>query len=190
MKKIKLITAISQQDAEEFVKQLELESSRLCNIEEHMYECLKKFIHDNTGLENGCVVCVQMIEGDDVNIEQHFDDLSDYVPASTGSVVLEMLIDKDMVFSIGFEDYIRFNNAFEKASDLEREFLEEDLRNVIKIGNLKDDDTDAVISFIPMFHAKECTQFLVLNENWEGEEMELAGIKPVKLRRMDLSNEL
>ena len=187
MKKIKLLTAISDKDAEEFVKQLELESSRLCNIEKHMYNCLKNFIHENTGLENGCVVCVQMIEGDDVNIENHFDDLSDYVPASTGSVVLEMLIDKDMVFSISFSDYLRFNNSFADASELEREFLEEDLKKAIKIGHL--DDEEDVISFIPMFHAKECTQFLVLNEYWDGEEMELAGIKPVKLRRMDLNNE-
>lgn len=185
MKKIRLMTAISQKDAEEFVNQLELESSRLCNIEEHMYDCLKRFIHENTGLENGCVVCVQMIEGDDVSIEKHFDDLSDYVPASTGSVVLEMLIDKDMVFSIGFSEYIRFNNAFLNASEIEREFLEDDLRQAIKIGDLNKED-DSVISFIPMFQAKECTQFLVLNEDWDGEEMELAGIQPVKLKRMEL----
>lgn len=184
--KVRLITTISNKDVLEFVKTLEVDKTELCNVEPKFYDCLKKIIEDNTGFSRGCLLCLQSVEGESASLEKHFEEVSDYLPTGTGVVMLEMLMEHDLVFSLPFLDFLKLNKMFKGVSELELHFLEEDLRELITIGPLKDEDEEGVISFIPMFYAKDCTQFLILNDTWEGEQMELAGIKPVQLNRMNI----
>lgn len=183
----RLLTAISIDDAVQLVEKNNINYSELNqNLDKELVGNIQEFIRDNTGFETGFIACVQKIEGANVNLEEHYDEIANYFQVATGTIVLEMKVDEDLEISMKFEDLLEFNKRFKNADDKIKNFLKKELHDSLIVGEIENEED--VVTFLPFVDINKCTYFIMLTEDWEAGNFELGNVPQIKLKRLDIND--
>lgn len=182
----KLLTAISIDDAMQLVDMNNISSSELNqNLNKELVGIIQEFIRDNTGFEAGFIACVQRIEGSPINLEEHYDEVSNYLQVATGTIILEMKVDEDLEISMKFEDLLEFNRKFNNSDEIMQGYLKRELHDSLIVGEIEDEED--VVTFLPFVDINNCTYFIMLTEDWDAGEFELGDVPQIKLKRLNIN---
>ena len=153
-------------------------------------KCLLKYIQEfvasHVGFDVQPIATVSRMYDENIKIEESYECLGEFLPVTSGRLILELSLPKDLCVSIDFETVLDLNSRFNRYSndEFELELLREELHENLKVGAI--DNTDNVITFVPYLSVKHANKFLLLTEDWSGEKFELAGIPQVKIKTMDI----
>lgn len=181
---IKLLTTVSLKDAENLNNNSELLNSSINNyLNKDLKRVIENYLEETTGHHSGLIIGVQKIYGENANIDNHYDDVGNYLQVTSGTLILNLKVDEDQVVSTTFEELLRYNKKFKESDDFEKELLAEEFQNKIKLGKL---DGMNIISFIPYININDCKSFILVNEEWEATDYKLGNVPQIKLAKLNI----
>lgn len=186
----RLLTTLNVEDAQVLVNDKILMNSKLNNQDDKFNKMIKRRLEELTGLNEGIITCMQRIDDVQVNLAEHYSDLYEFLDIDNTTLILELKLDDTLCLSLGFDEFILFRNQVEKENDeVLLELLYEEFCEISVFGKLSganDIEDSNVITFIPSLELTYCKMFLLLDEDWEGNDYDLGEIPQLKLKRMEL----
>lgn len=184
----RLMTTLNVEDAQTLVTDKILMNSILNKQEGKFSLMIKRRLEELTGLNEGIITCIQRIDDVQANLAEHYSDLYEFLDIDKTTLVLELKVENTLCLSIGFDEYIMFRNKVETENDeVLLELLYEDFCDLCVLGKIEDKLEDCnVITFIPSLELSYCKMFLLLDEDWEGNDYDLGDVPQLKLKRMEL----
>jgi len=181
---MRLLTAISKKEAYNLAKTgKSFNINHIPNISDKLIKAIGEYMEKNVGYKSVPTCCVSRIDGEEVSLEKNYEDLSDYIGVAGGSVILELDVNADMCVSINFEDLLEFNSRVKDIEDDELVKYElEEFFDSISLGKI--DGLD-IITFIPFLDLNKGKCFMLLNEDWDCEDMKLGNLPQIKLEQME-----
>lgn len=184
---LRVLTTMSKDEGLILARKLSVDHvSNLNGYNEKLLKSIQQFVASHVGFDVQPIATVSRMYDEPVDIEESYEYLGDFLPVTAGRLILELTLPKDLCVSIDFETILNLNSRYNKYSndEFELELLNEELHESLKVGSIE--DADNVITFVPYLNVKHANRFLVLTEEWSGENFELAGIPQVKLKSMNI----
>lgn len=184
---VTILTTLSREEAMTLAKKLRVDHvDNLNGYNEKLLKCIQTFVASHVGYDVQPIATVSRMYDETVDIEESYEYLGDFLPVTAGRLILELTLPRDLCVSIDFETILNLNARYNKFSndEFEIELLDEELCENLKVGTV--DSADNVITFVPYLDVKHANKFLLLTEEWSGENFELAGIPQVKLKSMNI----
>lgn len=186
----RLLTTLNVEDAQGLINDKILINSKLNNQDDKFSKMIKRRLKELTGLDEGIITCMQRIDDVQVNLAEHYSDLYEFLDIDNTTLILELKLDDTLCLSMSFDEFILFRNQIEKENDeVLLELLYEEFCELSVFGKLtgsNDIEDSNVITFIPSLELTYCKMFLLLDEDWEGNDYNLGEIPQLKLKRMKL----
>lgn len=182
---LKLITTLPKQKALEFVKTGRISDlNTMPQINNLLIGAIKECIHKTVGYDSLPIACLSKADGVDGALSDIGSGVTEYLPISTDTVLFELHMPEDMVVSIGFEELLSASSDLNNCTDQwEIELVLEEFKSKLHKGLISNDN---VISFVPFIDLKRCKFFSMLSQNWDMQNMNIPGLKEIKLNNISL----
>lgn len=147
-------------------------------------ECIKMFLEDNTGYENEPIICIGRIGNEDVRLQKHFDDVSEFIPVVSGNIILEAEIPDDEVVSLDFESLLEYDEYLENS---ENPFItkayKDKFKKCLHLGPQKNLENE--ICFIPCLRFNDCKYYVKVSDTWTPDGSKVSETDNLDMERLE-----
>lgn len=180
-----MITIVPRDKAQEFITTGRIGNyNTIPQVNKELIQVIKSFIHKNVGYDNLPVACLSKAEGVEGSLSEIGIGVNDYIPVSSSTILFELQMPEDMVVSVPFEDLLNVSAELNKCKeDWEKEIFLEEFTDKLAKGIVPGEN---IISFIPFIDLKRCKFFAMINENWGVDNLNIPGLKEIKLNNLSV----
>lgn len=180
---MRVITVLSETDARNLLKSKELESNQTIEFfNKNFLNVVHGYSSDNTGYNNMPMVGISTIDDETVNLEKHFDYVSNYLPTVAGDFIIEVDVPKDELLFMRWSEFLELDEEGELVESDDSLYAEDIIDNLFL--EKPEQDSEELLCFFPILRLNQCRRFLVVADNWDSEEKEFGNVPRVNVNRL------